>query len=43
MDKVRKIFDEWAQNGRAELMEIEHRTNVLKILQKIPFLGRPPS
>jgi len=37
MDKVRKIFDEWAQNGRAELMEIEHRTNVLKILQKITF------
>jgi len=37
MDKVRKIFDEWAQNGRAELMETEHRTNVLKILQKIPF------
>ena len=37
MDKVRKIFDEWAQNGRAELMEKEHGKNVLKFLEKIPF------
>jgi len=37
MDKVRKTFDEWAQNGRAELMETEHSRNVLKFLQKIPF------
>lgn len=37
MDKVRKTFDEWAQNGRAELMEAEHSRNVLKFLQKIPF------
>jgi hypothetical protein len=28
MDPVRKTFDEWAQNGRAELMEQEHGKNV---------------
>ena len=32
MDSVRKTFDEWAQNGRAELMEVEHGKNVLKFL-----------
>lgn len=37
MDGVRKTFDEWAQNGRAELMEIEHGKNVVKFLQTIPF------
>ena len=37
MDAVRKIFDKWAQNGRAELMEIEHGKNVLKFLQTISF------
>lgn len=37
MDKVRKTFDEWAQNGRAELMEIEHGKNVSKFLESIPF------
>ena len=37
MDKVRKTFDEWAQSGKAELMEVEHGGNVLKFLQKIPF------
>lgn len=37
MDKVRKTFDEWAQNGRAELMEIEHGKNVVKFLQTISF------
>jgi len=37
MDRVRKTFDEWAQNGRAELMETEHSKNVLKFLQKIRF------
>jgi len=37
MDKVRKTFDKWAQNGKAELMETEHEKNVLKFLQKIPF------
>ena len=35
MDKVRETFDKWAQNGRAELMEIEHGTNVLKFLKSI--------
>ncbi len=37
MDKVRKTFDKWAQNGRAELMEIEHGKNVSKFLQSISF------
>jgi len=37
MDGVRKTFDEWAQNGRADLMEIEHGKNVLKILKTILF------
>ena len=37
MDAVRKTFDKWAQNGRAELMEIEHGKNVLKFLQTISF------
>ncbi|AFS82453.1 class I SAM-dependent methyltransferase [Candidatus Nitrosopumilus sediminis] len=37
MDKVRTTFDEWAQNGRAELMEVEHRKNVLKFLKTISF------
>ncbi len=37
MDGVRKTFDKWAQNGRAELMEIEHGKNVLKFLKTIPF------
>ncbi len=37
MDKVRKTFDKWAQNGKAELMEIEHGTNVLRFLKSISF------
>ncbi len=37
MDRVRKTFDNWAQNGRAELMEIEHGKNVLKFLKTIRF------
>lgn len=37
MDGVRKTFDEWAQNGRAELMEVEHGKNVSKFLDSIPF------
>ncbi|MHA7734616.1 class I SAM-dependent methyltransferase [Nitrosopumilus sp. S6] len=37
MDKVRKTFDEWAQNGRAELMEVEHGKNVSKFLNTISF------
>ena len=34
MDKVRQTFDKWAQNGKAELMEVEHGKNVLKFLEK---------
>ena len=37
MDGVRKTFDEWAQNGRAELMEVEHGKNVSKFLDSITF------
>ena len=37
MDGVRKTFDEWAQNGRAELMEVEHGKNVSKFLNSISF------
>jgi len=37
MDRVRKTFDNWAQNGRAELMEIEHGENVLKFLKTVRF------
>ncbi|MGY5150712.1 MAG: class I SAM-dependent methyltransferase [Candidatus Nitrosopumilus sp. bin_6a] len=37
MDRVRKTFDEWAQNGRAELMEVEHGKNVLKFLKTVSF------
>ena len=37
MDQVRKTFDEWAQNGRAEQMEKEHGKNVSKFLEKVCF------
>ncbi len=37
MDGVRKTFDKWAQNGRAELMEEEHGENVSKFLQTVSF------
>ena len=37
MDKVEKTFDIWAKNGRAELMEIEHRKNVSKFFSKVKF------
>ncbi len=37
MKGVRKTFDKWAQNGRAELMEIEHGNNVSKFLHTISF------
>ena len=39
MDGVRRTFDEWAQNGRAELMEIEHGKNVSKFLDTRSFDG----
>jgi len=37
VDLIRKTFDRWAQNGRAELMEKEHGKNVSKFLEKISF------
>ena len=37
VDQVRKTFDEWAQNGRAELMEKEHGKNVSRFLEQIRF------
>ncbi len=37
MDEVRKTFDEWAKNGRAELMEKEHGKHVSKFLKSISF------
>jgi len=37
MDRVRKTFDEWAQNGKAEIMEQEHGKNVSKFLEKVSF------
>ena len=37
MDGVRKTFDKWAQNGKAELMEKEHSNNVSKFFQTISF------
>jgi len=37
MNGVKKTFDRWAQNGRAELMENEHGSNVSKFLQTISF------
>ena len=30
MDKIKKTFDKWAQNGKAELMEKEHSNNFSK-------------
>jgi len=37
VDIVRKTFDEWAQSGRAKLMEQEHGKNVSKFLEKVSF------
>lgn len=37
MDKIQKIFDSWAINGRSELMEKEHSASVLKFLNSIRF------
>ena len=37
MDLVRKKFDEWAINGKAEAMEKEHGKNVAIFLDKIHF------
>lgn len=37
MDMVKKTFDEWAKNGRSELMEKEHGDSVLKLLKSVNF------
>ena len=37
MNLVRKTFDYWANNGRAELMQNEHSKNVNKFLESISF------
>ena len=37
MDKVRKKFNTWAENGKAEQMEVEHGKNVSKFLKSIKF------
>lgn len=37
MDKVAQVFDVWADNGRAALMEKEHAKSVGKILDEICF------
>ena len=37
MDGVRKTFDKWAQNGKAEEMETGHGKNVSKFLNTISF------
>ena len=37
MDQIRKTFDIWALNGRAELMEEEHGKNVSKFLRTVSF------
>ena len=39
MDKVSQLFDSWASNGRAKLMEKEHGKNVKKFLDGICFGG----
>ena len=35
MDEVSQLFDKWADNGRAELMEREHGRNVEKFLDGV--------
>ena len=37
MDEVRKTFDVWAQNGKAEEMEAGHGQNVSKFLKTVSF------
>lgn len=37
MDSVAQVFDMWANNGRAELMEKEHAKSVEKVLDEIYF------
>ena len=37
MDATTKVFDRWAQDGRAEKMEKEHSKNVMSFLNTISF------
>jgi len=37
LDKIKAIFDKWAQNGRSKIMEREHSKTVLKFLNTIKF------
>ena len=37
MDKVKIIFDKWANSGRSELMEKEHSKTVSKFLDSVSF------
>lgn len=37
LDKIQKTFDDWAENGRSELMEKEHAKTVLKFINTIKF------
>ena len=37
LDKIQKTFDDWAENGRSELMEKEHAKTVLKFIKTIKF------
>ncbi len=39
MDGVRRVFDEWAANGRAESMAREHGKTVLRFLDGVRFDG----
>ena len=40
MDRVARVFDAWADNGRAELMEKEHGKNVARFLDGICLKDR---
>lgn len=40
MDKVASLFDSWADNGRADLMEKEHGKNVRKFLDRVCWTDR---
>ena len=37
VDKVKETFDKWAENGKAEIMEVEHGKNALRFLKSIYF------
>ena len=37
LDKIQRTFNDWAENGRAELMEKEHAKTVLKFINTLKF------